>query len=139
KCLPIDVFSFHPRGAQNLIFFYTTYIDTHTDHDAPAFPTFVLLIPAANPCLRGPTGAARSRCAGGAAGSLYKNVKYHKNDNFAFSNANHYQQRWQAAIAARKPYTFAGKTGAVITSNHYNTKNNIDKLFTPNDTPVRPR
>ncbi|WP_321166014.1 hypothetical protein, partial [Serratia nevei] len=45
----------------------------------------------------------------------------------------------QAAIAARKPYTFAGKTGAVITSNHYNTKNNIDKLFTPNDTPVSSR
>ena len=45
----------------------------------------------------------------------------------------------QAAIAARKPYTFAGKTGAAITSNHYNTKNNIDKLFTPNDTPVSSR
>jgi hypothetical protein len=45
----------------------------------------------------------------------------------------------KAAITDRKPYTFAGKTGAAITSNHYNAKNNIDKLFTPNDTPVRPR
>ncbi|MGS1412582.1 hypothetical protein [Serratia marcescens] len=45
----------------------------------------------------------------------------------------------QAETAARKPYTFAGKTGAAITSNHYNAKNNIDKLFTPNGMPVRSR
>jgi hypothetical protein len=33
---------------------------------------------------------------------------------------------------ARRPYTFAGKTRAAITSNHCNAKNNINKLFTLN-------
>ena len=35
-------------------------------------------------------------------------------------------------ITARSPYAFAGKTSAAITSNHFNAKNNIDKLLTPN-------
>ncbi|ENK7127194.1 hypothetical protein ACJ8MJ_22320 [Serratia sp. CY56907] len=40
---------------------------------------------------------------------------------------------------ARKPYTFAGKTSAAITSNHFNAKNNIDKLFNPKALPARHR
>lgn len=42
-----------------------------------------------------------------------------------------------ATITARKPYTFAGKTSAAITDNNYNTKNNMNKLFTPNPMPAR--
>ncbi|HEJ7275742.1 TPA: hypothetical protein SMF98_002368 [Serratia marcescens] len=40
---------------------------------------------------------------------------------------------------ARKPYIFAGKTSAAITSNHFNAKNNIDKLFNPKALPARHR
>ncbi|WP_443005951.1 hypothetical protein [Serratia marcescens] len=40
---------------------------------------------------------------------------------------------------ARKPYIFAGKTSAVITSNHFNAKNNIDKLFTSKALPAQHR
>ncbi|EMY7659351.1 MULTISPECIES: hypothetical protein [Serratia] len=40
---------------------------------------------------------------------------------------------------ARNPYTFAGKTSAAITSNHFNAKNNIDKLFTSKALPARHR
>ncbi|HEJ7882659.1 TPA: hypothetical protein SMI30_004376 [Serratia marcescens] len=42
-------------------------------------------------------------------------------------------------LTARNPYIFAGKTSAVITSNHFNAKNNIDKLFTANALPARHR
>ncbi|HFZ1934524.1 hypothetical protein I5N09_16910 [Serratia marcescens] len=42
-------------------------------------------------------------------------------------------------FTARNPYIFAGKTSAVITSNHFNAKNNIDKLLTPNALPARHR